>query len=294
MVIEIDQVIKAKKVLQLSAYSYLIDRLAEYFPHTDTSWLTDENDPAFGEAFTADGDGWLTTQQDSQFWSLISEASETEASDALSNWLQVLLDEWGARGAPPGVDEAAGDVDTAEPVQRFNDDEITPVGEDYPGWWQGYDYLEGEWKYIESTEAPTGESEGWMVSDVAFPAMQSIEQPTEESEVDTTLDDSMVELVPGMTEAAQQGAPSGEQTYAEALDAGVRTPVPGEKPETEDDQGQAADGQTQVLSPQEAVVAVIDNLINPAVKSFIEKYPEQAAEFTPEDLAQMAMDAVKI
>jgi hypothetical protein len=216
MAVEINQVLKAKKVLQLSGYSYLTEQLAEYFPHTDMSWLTDENDLAFEQAFSAEGNGWLTYQQDQQFWMLISEASDMQTSDAISAWLQTLLRDWAGRAEAPGVDEveddqaegyvgeAESDVDSG-PAQRFNDDEITPVGEDYPGWWQGYDHLEGVWMYIKNAEAPTGESKGWMASADAFPAMQSAGKPTEQSPPEAMLDAELAELVAGMMEASKQG-----------------------------------------------------------------------------------------
>ena len=92
MAVETYQVTKAKQVLALPGYSYLTERLGEYFPHNDSSWLTDENDSAFAQHLTSDAGGWLSPQQDHEFWTLIQEASDTEPSDSLVSWL-------GAKGA---------------------------------------------------------------------------------------------------------------------------------------------------------------------------------------------------
>ena len=183
MAVETYQVTKAKQVLALPGYSYLTERLGEYFPHNDSSWLTDENDSAFAQHLTSDAGGWLSPQQDHEFWTLIQEASDTEPSDSLVSWLGALLDGWGAALADGEEDTSPGQEEPGagpggETVPRFSEDQIAPVGADYPDWWQGYDQVEGVWKYLKSSTKPASDWTGWMVSDQAFAIMQGAADPT--------------------------------------------------------------------------------------------------------------------
>jgi hypothetical protein len=212
-------VTKARTVLQLSGYSDLTEKLGEYFPHSGMSWLTDDSDRAFAEAFTSGSGGWLTSAQDSEFWGLIEGASETGTDDSLARWLQGLIGQWGAPGS--GAEAAEPDAGPlgANPAPRFDEEKIAPVGDGYPGWWQGYDYLDGAWKYLRSDTKPTGQSSGWLPSDAAFAQMQAGVQPPPAqppptqppatqapaaSQPDTKLDSSMVKLLADMMAAARQ------------------------------------------------------------------------------------------
>lgn len=207
MAVEDSEVIKAKKVLQLPDYERLTERIGEYFPNTDLGWLTDEYDKNLAKYFSSDDGGWLTPAQDTEFWNLIGSSSETEASDSVSNWLSTLLDGWSQ--VPPGQPEASesGDGGTVDTVSRFDEDQITLVGSDYPDMWQGYDQVDEVWKYVTSTSKPTGESSGWMLSEEAFAEVDDSAQSEGADSApgfDMTMDPALVEFVGEMVAAAQQ------------------------------------------------------------------------------------------
>jgi hypothetical protein len=204
MAAEDSEVIKAKNVLQLPAYESLTERLGEYFPNTDMGWLTDEYDQNFAKYFTCDDGGWLTGEQDTEFWNLMRGSSEEESSDAVSNWLSVLLDQW-SRSTPGQAEDGESEEGVAE--SRFDEDQITLVGQDYPDLWQGYDHIDEVWKYITSSSKPTGEeSSGWMLSEEAFAeADDSAQSEGTETAPALELDRSLVEFFSQMAAAAQQG-----------------------------------------------------------------------------------------
>jgi hypothetical protein len=206
MAVEDSEVIKAKSVLQLPAYESLTERLGEYFPNTDMGWLTDEYDKNFAKYFTSDEGGWLTGEQDAEFWNLMRGSSKEEPSDAVSNWLSMLLDQWGRKEpsqAEDGESEEADAGDEVDAGSRFAEDQITLVGPDYPDLWQGYDQVDEVWKYITSSSKPTGESSGWMLSEEAFAEADDSAKP-EGTESAFEMDPALVEFVSQMVAAAQQ------------------------------------------------------------------------------------------
>jgi hypothetical protein len=153
-------------------YRDLLERLGEFFPHAgEFAWL-DQNDPVLGQCFTSAEGGWLEPDDAAEFWQFIGEADVSgevaEPPPGLITFLRGLTDRWqGAASAPGQADLATPVVGPGEP--RFQ--QVGPVGGDYPGWWQGYDTVDGVWKYVHGGDGqPTDQTPGWAISEAAFAA----------------------------------------------------------------------------------------------------------------------------
>ncbi len=153
-------------------YRDLLERLGEFFPHAgEFAWL-DQNDPVLGQCFTSAEGGWLEPDDAAEFWQFIGEADVSgevaEPPPGLITFLRGLTDRWqGAASAPGQADLATPVVGPGEP--RFQ--QVGPVGGDYPGWWQGYNTVDGVWKYVHGGDGqPTDQTPGWAISEAAFAA----------------------------------------------------------------------------------------------------------------------------
>jgi hypothetical protein len=193
------QVMKAKQVLQNPGYGNLMEQLGGYLPQGGSSWLTDSDDYTLAHVLTSDAGGWLSAEQEYEFWSLIEETSETDTNSALTDWLENLLNEWGAGGRVAGQDEEETSTLCVTSEQRFVADQITPVAAEYPDWWQGYDYIDGDWKYLKSQDKPVGDSPDWISREEAFALMKETPQPS------VALDSSAANALSQLMSAAQQG-----------------------------------------------------------------------------------------
>jgi hypothetical protein len=151
------QLASVKELLKREECRPLAERLAEFFPGPGISFL-DEPDSLLGQCFRPDTEGgWLSAGEDAELWQLVREASETGSSSQFEAWLSGLLSGWESAAAAQEARESAG---AAAP--RFDEARITAM-EGYPGWWRGYDSVEGAWKYIESSQRPSSQSSGWTV-----------------------------------------------------------------------------------------------------------------------------------
>ncbi|WP_370146860.1 hypothetical protein [Streptacidiphilus sp. EB129] len=151
----------------MNGRSDLIDRLGAFFPDSSGyDWLTSQADRSFGDAFgmEQDGGGWLDAQQYAEFWGYCREYAEGQDLDQLAGFLERLLSGW---------EMAAGQQQSAAPDSedrpRYID--IDPVS-GYPGWWQGYDLDDQEWRYVRADAAPTTGTEGWVDYAAAFPVTE--------------------------------------------------------------------------------------------------------------------------
>ncbi len=162
----------------------LIDRLGEFFPQaTDFAWLTDDNDEVFRGAFHLEQQadaagqvtgGWLDSEQYFRFWGCVSSYSEEMGTGEIETFLQGLLTGW-EQDAASAQYEPAG---YAEPYDEPRFGSIGPV-DGYADWWQGYDSVDGVWKYVLSAGVlPDDRTRGWVVSSIAFPV------PSEAAEAD--------------------------------------------------------------------------------------------------------------
>lgn len=159
-------------------YRGLLEGLGEFFPNAgDLAWL-DQDDPILGQCFTSEAGGWLEPGEDSEFWQLVAGADISEEGceppPRLITFLQGLVSRWQGAAHVPAQGDPASTAGIGEP--RF--DQVGPVqGEGYPGWWQGYDTVDGVWKYVYSGSGqPTDQTPGWATSEVAFAAAQAATQ----------------------------------------------------------------------------------------------------------------------
>jgi len=175
-----DDVQKAKAVMRGlrdhhdGQYRGLLERLGEFMPHAaDFAWL-DENDPTLGQCFTSEAGGWLEPGEDAEFWSDVASANASEEGgeppSGLIAFLQGLVGRWEAAAAAPAQADPAMPVGGGAGGQRFQ--QVEPVqGGEYPGWWQGYDSVDGVWKYVHGGSEPPGDqTPGWAIGEVAFAA----------------------------------------------------------------------------------------------------------------------------
>lgn len=156
----------------------LTDRLGEFFPHEDgLGWLTDYDDEPFREAFFRDqmvmpsgeiAGGWLDPAQHAEFWGYIREYSPASDTSQLAGFLERLLTSWEQAAATSAVQPEAPEAIGGS--LRF--DKVGRV-DGYPGWWQGYDVVEGVWKYVRATDTPGDQTSGWLISAHAFPEMSA-------------------------------------------------------------------------------------------------------------------------
>ncbi len=153
----------------------LIDRLGEFFPQaTDFAWLTDDNDEVFRGAFHLEQledaaghwtGGWLDSEQYNRFWGCVSGYSEEIGTGELEKFIEGLLARW-------EQDAASAQYEPADHAELDDDPRFLSVGpvDGYAGWWQGYDDVEGVWKYVRSAGVlPDDRTRGWVISSVAFP-----------------------------------------------------------------------------------------------------------------------------
>lgn len=151
----------------------LLARLGQFFPHAaGFGWLEDENDTTLQVCFTSEPGGWLEADQDAEFWQLIvgtdTDQPEWIPPAALVPLLERVAATWEGAGTAAAAaqeqDAAGGQAD----LPRFTTVQPVP-GDDYPGWWQGYDTLDQVWKYVQHGDVqPDDQTTGWAVGAVAF------------------------------------------------------------------------------------------------------------------------------
>lgn len=151
------QIATMKELLRRVECRPLADRLTGFLPGTGMSCL-DESDPVLGECFRPEAEGgWLSHSEDTELWQLVDEAGGTGSVSRFADWLGGLLSGWESHAAAQSAQDAASAV-----APRFDEAYISPM-EAYPGWWRGYDCVDGVWKYLQSPSRPSGQASGWMV-----------------------------------------------------------------------------------------------------------------------------------
>ena len=153
-----------RQLMDVNGRGDLIDRLSAFFPAgSGHGWLTSPGDPGFSGAFgTQEGDGgWLDGRQYVEFWGYVHEYVEGQSLDQLAGFLERVLVGWetAAQQQPPAVADAQDGPRYAEIGQVPG----------CPGWWQGYDTHDRDWRYVWSGAVPTDATEGWVVYSAAFP-----------------------------------------------------------------------------------------------------------------------------
>lgn len=152
-----------------------VEGLGEFFPSpAGLGWLEEgQTDASFAPAFASPedehgGGGWLKQDAYNRFWATVGQYHQLEAGgDVPDGFLDStagpvtaeVLQEWReAAAAPPAAQTQGGAAGRYVSVE--------PVGDQYPGWWQGYDSHEQVWKYTKSGhEAPGDDAPDWRLSD---------------------------------------------------------------------------------------------------------------------------------
>lgn len=125
------------------------------------TWIEDENDPVLATCFSSEDGGWLTGEQDTEFWSLVASTDPGADGEAPPEQLVTLLEQIVA-----AWDQAWSHQSVAPHQPRYLSVEAVAG---WPNWWQGYDSVDQAWKYVQAGERePDDATTDWELAETAF------------------------------------------------------------------------------------------------------------------------------